>query len=129
MRLRSRTLAALLALFAFSASFAEQAWASMCATGEPAAAHSSTVAHPAAPHAHHTMPGMPGERHDGREPASPAGGCPVQAVAAGCTILSLPASTGHAPTAVPPANGVTPVRADQARELLLAVSLFRPPQR
>jgi hypothetical protein len=71
------------------------------------------------------MPAAPGEHRapDGGDP------CPLQAVAAGCALLPLPAPArevagpGDAPHAV-----ISPYT-DPSREILLATSFFRPPQR
>jgi hypothetical protein len=121
MRARLRTLAALLALFAFSASYVEQAWASLCAGdgASPAAAVASPVTHGGHAGDSGVPPGEP----------APDAECPVQAVAAGCTVVSLPpaASTAAALPALP--DAVPPVCADQTHDLLLSSSLFRPPQR
>ena len=125
MSTRLRTLAALLALFAFSASLAEPAWASACAPAEAA----STAAAPGhAAHGHPSAP-VPGHAPRGHTPA-PVSGCPVHAAAsAGCTLLLLPAAAA-APPAPDAARGQdAPPAADALPDLLLASGPFRPPQR
>lgn len=128
MSIRFRTLAALLALFAFSASLAEQVWASACA---PAARVEAASA--AAGMDHGAMPGHPAPApgHDPRDNApAPGSDCPLHAVAsAGCTFVLLPAAAAafsrpHAP----PSQTVATV-ADALSDLLLASGPFHPPQR
>lgn len=127
MRTRFRTLAALLALIAFSASFAEQVWAGTCAPAEAARQEQSAPASHA--HGGHGMT-MPAEDHPGPRPAAPDdGGCPVQAVASACALLLLPAPAADAGPAAAAQDVRVPPRADSSLPLLLSSSFFRPPQR
>jgi hypothetical protein len=123
MRTGFRTLAALLALIAFSASFAEQVWAGTCAAEAAGTRHAAPASHA---HGGMTIPAD----HPDPHPATPDdSGCPVRAVAAGCAlILFAVTATDEAPAA--PADGarIAP-RADPSIELLLVSSFFRPPQR
>ncbi|HEU0077514.1 MAG TPA: hypothetical protein VFQ76_07675 [Longimicrobiaceae bacterium] len=128
MKPRARLLAALLALFAFSASFAEQVWASACGrdvAGVPSS-FSPTMG-TAGGHADMAVP--PGPHGSGHSPAVPGHDeCPLLALAGGCTLLSLPAAA-----VVPAASARAPevrisIRMDRAPDLLLPSSLFHPPQ-
>lgn len=123
MKPRFRILAALLALLAFSASFAEQVWAGACAPVAEAGAHHTSPA-PDADGAHHgaQSPAAPGE------PRAPDD-CPLRAVAPGCALLLLPAPV-RVPAAPADAPRVVAVPyTDPSREILLATAFFRPPQR
>jgi hypothetical protein len=131
MKGRTRVLAALLALFAFSASFAEQVWASTCA-GATAPTGSAPRAAPAA-HGDRgcdqEMP-MPGSGH-GEHSRAPAGGadCPFQAIApGGCVLLSFPAPAAVLPDFSPTIHARVIPAAQAAPDLLLASPHFRPPQ-
>ena len=134
MKARARVLAALLALFAFTAAFAEQVWASTCAQAAEMT-HAASTAHPGAGAAAHPQHGcdqdmpMPGHGQE-RHPRAPTGGdCPFQAVAAGgCVIFSFPAADGAVPdfTAAPAARMLPAAQATP--DLLLAFPLFHPPQ-
>ena len=125
--MRFRTLAALLALIAFSASFAEQVWASTCAPAEA----SRTEHHAPASHPHGGHGGMTiQEDHpDPRIPSPDDAGCPVQAVAAGCTLIFFPSATMDAVLTAPAADARVAPHADPSIQLLLVSSHFRPPQR
>lgn len=116
MRTRVRTFAALLALLAFSASFAEQARAGTCA---PAAAEAGHAGHGA------ELPAAP------EQDRAPDGGdgCPLQAVAGGCAAVSFLSSAAEGVMPPPAPQVLVPPDADPSRELLLAASFFRPPQR
>ncbi|HKP75041.1 MAG TPA: hypothetical protein VJT67_05825 [Longimicrobiaceae bacterium] len=131
MKARTRVLAALLALFAFTAAFAEQVWASTCAPAAAMAAASMPHADAgAATHPQHgcdqdmPMPGHGQERHS-RAP----GDCPLQAVAAsGCVTFLFAAVGGAAPDfTVGPSPRVAPA-AQSTPDLLLAFPRFHPPQ-
>ena len=120
MRFRFRLLAALLALLAFSASFAEGVWASTCAeTGTPTA------------HAGMDMP--TGDDHSpcdtaSREEQGPKGDCPLPAMAAsGCVVVSLPAVTVQLDISPAAASLVATVPAAFVDRLAVS-ALFRPPQ-
>lgn len=120
MKTRFRFLAALLALFAFSTSFAEQVWAAACDPVAEGPAHHATPSHADGHAGHAPAPG--------RAPAA-EDGCPLQAVAAGCALLSFPAPVTEA--AEPPAEPRARILPEPhpSRELLLAAGPFRPPQR
>lgn len=133
MKHRARVLAALLALFAFTAAFAEQVWASTCAQTEMAA--SASMPEMGAGAAEHLQPGhgqempMPGHGQE-RHSQMPAGDdCPLRAVAAsGCVLFSFPAPE----TAVPDFSAAPSARmapaAQATPDLLLAFPQFHPPQ-
>lgn len=126
MKARIRVLAALLALFAFTAAFAEQVWASACAQTEMAPTAPAGT-HPEQGHDQH-MP-MPGHGQD-RHSRMPAGDdCPLRAVAAsGCVIFSFPAPDGAVPDFTPtPSPRMVPA-AQATPDLLLAFPRFHPPQ-
>ena len=132
MKHRARVLAALLALFAFTAAFAEQVWASTCAPATAVAqAGSMRMPGSAGAHGQHgcdqDMP-MPGSGQGEHSRAPTGGDCPFQAIAAsGCVIFF--AAPG---TAVPDCAAVSAARmvpsAQVAPDLLLASPHFRPPQ-
>jgi hypothetical protein len=133
MKSRVRLLAALLALLAFSASLAEQVWASTCEPGmarEVSSSASKTSAPTAHGAGHGDMP-MPGGPHDGGQAPAPAGHdeCPLVTLAGGCTLLSLPAPAAEPAGGAPAPETRVSVRADRAPDLLLPSSLFHPPQR
>lgn len=120
MRFRFRFLAALFALLAFSASFAEGVWASTCAeTGTPAA------------HAGMDMP--TGDDHAPCDPApredpGSKDECPFPAIAAsGCVVVSLPAVTVQLDISPVAASVVAVVPASFVDRLAVS-ALFRPPQ-
>jgi len=133
MKHRARLLAALLALFAFSASFAEQVWASGCgpymAGGgmSSMAGMSATAAHAGG----HGDMAMPMGSHDGSHSPLPSGSdeCPLQVLAGGCTLLSLPADSDDPAAGAPAPEARVSLMADRAPDLLLPSSLFHPPQR
>lgn len=113
MNARFRFLAALLALFAVSASFAEPAWGAACVP----------LAEAPAGHGDHGAPPPPDQ------PVPDAdGGCPVQAVASACALVPLPAPSGMVAVPLRAPTTLVPPRADPSRELLLAIAFFRPPQ-
>lgn len=125
---RVRVLAALLALFAFTAAFAGQVWASACAPAAQAAAgHAAVAAHPQ----HDCDPGMPMPGHaPQRHSRAPAGGdCPFQAMAAGgCVPFSFAAPDAAVPAFAPDASARMNPATQAAPDLLLASPHFRPPQ-
>jgi hypothetical protein len=127
MRSRIRVLAALLALFAFTAAIAEQVWAACVPAAEMAAGSAAVAAHPG----HDCGPEVPVPGHGPqRHPGAPTGaGCPFQAAAAGgCALFSFAAPDAAVPdlAADPSARMVSAVQA--APDLLLASPHFRPPQ-
>ncbi|MFL5386431.1 MAG: hypothetical protein ACJ8GN_28260 [Longimicrobiaceae bacterium] len=131
MKARVRVLAALLALFAFTAAFAEQVWATTCAQTVMAASMAEMGAgaaeHPQAGHDQEMpMPGQGQERHS----QLPAGDdCPLRAVAAsGCVAFSFPAPDGAVPEfAAAPSGRMVPA-AQATPDLLLVFPRFHPPQ-
>lgn len=130
MRTRFRTLAALLALTAFSASFAEQVWAGTCAPAEASpSGQSAPASHPHGGHGGHGGMTMPEDHPDPRPPSSDDAGCPVQAVAAGCALIFFPSATMDEVPAAPAADTRVAPHADPSVPLLLVSSHFRPPQR
>jgi len=133
MKPRVRVLAALLALFAFTAAFAEQVWASTCAQTVMAASASmpemgaGAAEHPQAGH-DQEMP-MPGHGQE-RQSQMPAGDdCPLRAVAAsGCVTFSFPAPDGAVPEfTAAPSDRMVPT-AQATPDLLLVFPRFHPPQ-
>ena len=127
MRIRFRLLAALLALFAFSVSVAEQAWAATCAPGVPEAPATASAN---ADHSGHASaePSRPAEEtHHGSAPGHRE--CPVAAATqAGCTVPALPGA-GVEVEAPPLAASSESPAPDAEHGLLLASPFFRPPQR
>jgi hypothetical protein len=119
---RFRTFGALLALFTFSASFAEQVWASTC---DGAMRMGSTPSHAEA---------MAGMQHGPAEmphptPRSPE--CPLAAALAsngGCIFTYHPAPPpAAAPPQAPSARAVRPAHVD-VPDLLFVSPQFRPPK-
>lgn len=127
MRTRFRTLAALLALFAFSASFAEQVWASTCAPAavEQAGHHAAAESHVDGSHGAIEMPSAPAPHRGPDVPDE----CPVQALAVGCALLPLPAPVREAPAPADAPRVLAAPYTDPSREILLVTAFFRPPQR
>lgn len=122
-----RTFAALLALLALSASFAEQALAGTCAPApaEAAGHHPAANSHVHAGGGTAETPAAPAPRGG---PAAPDP-CPLQAVTAGCALLLSPA---RASDRAPPAEAsrvLASPHTDPFHGLLLVSSFFRPPQR
>lgn len=123
MRTRFRILAALLALMAFSASFAEQVWAGTCAAEASHAQQSAPASHP------HDGMTMPADHPHPQIPSPDDAGCPMQALAAGCALVFFPAAAADAVPATPAGDARVAPHADPSVQLLLVSSLFRPPQR
>jgi hypothetical protein len=128
MNRRIRFLAALLALFAFSAYFGESVWASVCppgmeTQGAPGAAASDEGSH--AGMYHGPLPSTEDPEH----PRSDAPVCPSGIMSAGssCVAASLPAVTV---TLADPALGyaVPPFFLDGTHDRLLIALHFRPPR-
>lgn len=132
MKSRFRVVAALLVLFAFSASFAEGLWASTCA---PMASMDSMDS---MEHSEPVMPSadligadgqvdsMPMEMPEqGAE--DPAPSCPLTPVIGGCAAIFFPAPEAG-PGATPPVHTTPVVALDVAPDLLLVSALLRPPQ-
>jgi hypothetical protein len=99
MRTRFRTLAALLALLAFSAWFAEQVWTGTCAPAAAEAARHHPAAHSQADGGHGAME-MPAVSAPHSTPDAPDE-CPVQAVAGGCILFSFALRVREAPAPGP----------------------------
>jgi hypothetical protein len=128
MRGRLRFLAALLALFAFSAYFAEGVWASLCLPG--AESHAMIADNPAehgsSAGSHHAPAQTSGESESAGSDAPP---CPLGMTGAGstCVAVSLPAVTNPMAPALP-AHSVVHLILDSTHDLLLVASHFRPPR-
>jgi hypothetical protein len=125
---RLRFLAALLALFAFSAYFAEGVWASLCLPGSET--HTSMVVGASDHGAHAGMNHAPGESSD--DPGSPrsdAPPCPLGIAGAGssCVAVSLPAAVTTVAQVAPGYAGA-PLFLDSTHDLLVVASHFRPPR-
>jgi hypothetical protein len=129
MRSRFRTLAALLALFAFSAYFAEGVWASLCLPGAETHVHMTTDADHHGSHAggHHHAPVQSSGDSDSPRPDAPS--CPLGMTGMGssCVVASLPASTSTIAQAAPE-HAEIPLFLDSTHDRLLVASLFRPPR-
>lgn len=123
MKRRYRLFAALLALFAFSASFTESVWAATCAPMGAQMAYDSpaTAAQHPALHGGGATAEIPEDDSD--KPA-----CPLPALAAtGCVSVLLPPIVDifDVPVALVTESTLSPAHADGR---LVAVSLFRPPR-
>lgn len=119
-----RTLAALLALLAFSVSFAEQVWATACI---PAGAESLAASEGAVAPTHGGHHNAPADQHE--PPSAPrSDGCPMQAVTSPCAVVPLPVER---PVVLPDPrpDAVVPAATDRILRLLLSAPHFRPPQR
>lgn len=128
MRASFRTLAALLALLAFAASFAEQVWAATC---PPAAVRSSGGARAEmGPHPGHVRGGAGiTAEHPVQNAPHPGDACPLQAAAGGCAVVSLPSAPTPSLLPEPRPAGAVPVHQDRTPKVLRAVPFFRPPRR
>jgi hypothetical protein len=122
-----RTFAALLALLAFSASFAEGVWASTCGSMGPMTSMSTTSS------VHMETDGSHAPQHhsesatSGHGVSSPAPGCPLIPVLGGCTAVFFPpAETTVAFSATTHAKLL--VVLDRTPNLLLVSALLRPPR-
>jgi hypothetical protein len=129
MNRRIRVLAALLALFAFSAYFGESVWAALCPPGMDAhAAHAGEVADAADAHAgmHHAPPAPEADPGSTR---SDAPACPLGMAGAGgsCVGVSLPARTDVLVPA-PAEHATASIPLDDSHDLLLVAAHFRPPR-
>jgi hypothetical protein len=128
MNRRTRVLAALLALFAFSAYFGESVWASVCPPGMETQVASGAAALDEGSHAgmHH---GPTPSTEDPDHPRSDAPVCPSGTMSAGssCVAASLPVVTV---TLADPALGyaVPPVFLNGTHDRLLIALHFRPPR-
>jgi hypothetical protein len=129
---RFRFLAALLALFAFSAYFAEGVWAAMCPPGMEAGSHAAAEIAESAAHggAHAGMHHAPAPSSDESEPSpSDSAPCPLGMPGAGgsCVAVSLPALTAvmqSGPVVHAPVIGLL----DSTHDRLLVAAHFRPPR-
>jgi hypothetical protein len=127
MKARFRVLAALLALFALSAYYAESVMASWCLTG----AEPSVLVESDARFAHGGMHhGGPRSDSPGSKPSdSEVPPCPFGMTGAGatCVAVPLPAST-EAVRAAPITQASLPFLLVQSPDLLLVGGHFRPPR-
>jgi hypothetical protein len=125
MRRRFRILAALFALFTFTASFAEQVWASTCdgameMAEAPGAMDMAGMDHRQAPD------DTPAPDHDRRAPE-----CPLAAALAltgGCTITFQPAPRLGSPQFFSATTASALPAMDRVLDLLLAAPPFHPPK-
>jgi hypothetical protein len=126
MRFRFRFLAALFALVALSAYFAEGVWASMCppetlSAGAEAPMEQDTNG---CPLGISDAPADPSEQSRSDAPVCPLG--PL-GVGGSCVAASLPATTAQIPPSLPEGSLLSP-SPDSARDLLLALAVFHPPR-
>ena len=121
MRLRSRVLVALVALISFSASIAEELWASSCAGADGAAMGEMAMSMP--------MGGdQPMDAPIDHEQRSDEASCPLPALlGAGCLVTSLPATTLQVELAANTVREV-PIARSTLLDRLEVTGLFRPPQ-
>jgi hypothetical protein len=125
---RIRFLAALLALFALSASIGESVWASMCPPGMEAHASLAEDGAERGAHAgmHHGSAPTSGDSDSSR---SDAPGCPLGMAGAGssCMAVSLPAATSTM-TNGPRGHTAPTLFLDSTHDRLLLALHFRPPR-
>lgn len=133
MNRRLRLLAALLALFAFSAYFAEGVYASLCPPGmdSQSAAAGMTSEH-GSQHGHHGAlhHSAPSPSDDPGPAGSDAPACPLGMAGAGgssCVSVSLPAAAG-AMSLTAPIPSAAAVHLDTTHDRLLVAAHFRPPR-
>jgi hypothetical protein len=128
MNRRIRFLAALLALFAFSAFLAEEVWASMCGPDGSGAGVHAVMEHAPATDPH----GAECHEDAGEAPGAPASpdapDCPLMLFAgAGCASVTLAGqSTSLAPFSTTDSL-LRPVDLDRLHDLVVIHGLFRPP--
>ena len=124
---RRRSIAALLALLAFTAAFAEQVWASTCdgAMRMPDMAQSEAMAGMDHGQEHGSMP-APSPDHDHPDPE-----CPLAAALAltgGCSITYQPATGLASPQLFPATASAALPGPDDVFDLLPATPPFHPPK-
>ncbi|HEV2131047.1 MAG TPA: hypothetical protein VGR27_08090 [Longimicrobiaceae bacterium] len=129
MQSRFRLFAALLALLAFSAYFAEGVWASMCPPGMEAGMNMMAQMDGASGSdmggMHHASPSAPDDSGTSRSGTPP---CPFAVAGVGsCVAASLPA-TGTSVQPLLAATSVVTLSPDAGRDLLLVTTLFHPPR-
>lgn len=129
MNRRIRVLAALLALFALSAYFAESVVAASCLPGS-GSGHERIVGDGADLAAHggmHHAPVAPSEGTPDPRPEAPA--CPLGMTGAGssCVAASLPGAADAVRPLTATVRSV-PLLSDQSRDRLLVSAHFRPPR-
>ncbi len=129
MRSRFRLFAALLALLAFSAYFAEGVWASMCLPGTDAAMNMMAQVDDASGSEmggmHHPSPSVPDDSGSSRSDAPP---CPFAVAGVGsCVTASLPA-TGTSVQPLLAAASLVTLSPDAGLDLFLVTTLFHPPR-
>jgi hypothetical protein len=127
MRRRFRTLAALFALLTFTASFAEQVWASTCDGAMEMAEAPGAMKMPGMDHGQMPDHGTPpAPEHDRRAPE-----CPLAAALAltgGCTITFHRADGLRPPQFFAATTASALPAPDQVLDLLLAAPPFHPPK-
>jgi hypothetical protein len=120
MNRRIRFLAALLALFAFSAFLAEEVWATLC---PPDTVQVEMEMGDAAHHGGHHHGG--GETDPGDTESAE---CPLMAIpGAGCVSVTLPAVQPGSASPVAGSLTLQPVSHDRLHDLVAIHGLFRPP--
>lgn len=122
---RRRTLAALLALVAFTAAFAEQVWASTCDEGMTDMPRTEAMAGMDHGQEHGSTP-APAPDDERREPE-----CPLAAALAltgGCTITFQPATGLTSPQVFAAATSAALPASDDVLDLLPAAPPFHPPK-
>ncbi len=127
MKIRFRSLAALVALIALSLFWVEGLWASMCPTAMEMGGPTAEVADmgPASDACPTGMP-LPGDSDGGR---SDAPHCPFVPVGASYCAVGVPLAADVGTPEVPSSEGASLAGSpDHAKDLLLAVALFHPPR-
>jgi hypothetical protein len=120
MNRRIRFLAALLALFAFSAFLAEEVWATMC---PPDMVEVEMEVGEATPHGGHHHGGGESDPDDVESPE-----CPLMAIpGTGCASVTLPAIQPGSASPVAGSLTLQPVSHDRLHDLVSIHGLFRPP--
>jgi hypothetical protein len=127
MKPRTRRLAALLALLAFSASLAEGALASACEPPVPGVSPEAGAAGTAdGDHGHGSTPSPADPAPSPADAAAPS--CPLLAVSPGCVALALPATAAEPWASLPADVTRADVSARGLVGLLSPALLFHPPQ-
>lgn len=127
MKVRLRSVAALLALLAFSLFWVEGVWASMCSPAMEAGGP-APVAVEAGRALDASAMDMP-QPADSNGSRSDAPHCPLAVAGAASCAASAPLAARVATPEVPSLEGASlPGSPDHAKDLLLAVALFHPPR-
>jgi hypothetical protein len=127
MNQRTRVLAALLALFAFSAYFGESVWASVCPPGMETGGAPAPTTSDEGSHAgmHHGLAPSAGDPdHPGNVPVCPSG---MASAGSSCVAASLPAITTTLADPAPE-YAVPGFFLDGTHDRLLIALHFRPPR-